>query len=358
MGMRGSGLVVSAGGKIVTDGLAGGMSVDGTRVASARGSEFVVLDYAKGPRSTIVSRYAQTNLLQATGVALSGNILYAIAIPKTTPRQTFLCTQPPDHSVLMVLDVSTPEARELARLDVPIATTCELVREGILYVPGIDHRGASTGLAIVDVSAPSRPKIVAKPIGVVADACYRIRATPYGVFLADGVRVKKLDIADPIMPKVAAEYVSNREVLYGVDDFDVVDGKLYAVSHASLAVYALTGLDGVAPKIEPSHPSWSEKLPAGFALRTTCEKKVALPEGECVASVVAQDGTVYVAAGYSGLAIVSPDGRVRYARHLGPSANYNYNYATGVALSSDGKRVCLFSGEGEGCYLVYEVDSL
>ena len=358
MGMRSSGVVVSAGGRIVSDGLAGGLSADGDRVASARGEEIVVQDWSRHPKSAVVSRFALTNLLHATGVALKGGVLYAIAEPKTAPRQSFLCTPPPERSVLLVLDVSAPEARELARLDVPTATTCELVREGLLYVPGIARGDTPASFAVVDVSEPSAPKVVATPKGLVEGSCYRIRTFPEGVFLADGAKVKRLDLADPRAPTVAAEYVSNREVRYGVDDFDVAGGRVYAISHASLAVYAVDGSGGVAPKAEADMPVWSEKPPDGFAIRTTCERKVSLPEGECVASVVAKDGTTYVAAGYSGLAVVAPDGRVSYARHRGPRAHYNYNYATGVALSADGRRVCLFSGEGEGCYLTYDAAAL
>jgi len=337
---------------------AAGMSVDGTRVALAQSSRVEVRDFTRAAKKQVLSSYGFTNLLHATGVALKGNVLWTIAVPKPSPRASFLNVPPPVEAYLYALDVSKPEAFVLSRTVISSAVACVFAREGLLVAPGIASKAGPARVTVMDTSDPSVPKVLTQAEGLVNYASYRVRASGGAVYFNDGGCVKRLDLADPKAPKVDRVYTSNRDDVYGVDDFAIADGRLYAVSHGSLAVYGLAGEGAVAPADDADRPAWSETPPAGVTFCYENAADVRIPEGEACASVVAKDGTTYVAAGVPVLAVVRKDGSVSYVRHKGPRWHYYGAYGKGVALSADGKTVYVDSSEGEGGYLSYSTESL
>ena len=378
MGMLPSGAVEVRDGKPIACRSAANMCVDGARVAVAESSRLAVFERMANGRNRVLSEYFPTNMLHATGVALRGDTLFAIAVPKPKPNANFLCVPVPDRAYLLALDVSRPQAALVSTTELPAAVCCALASDAVLYVPGIAHGDARARFAVVEVSDAAKPVVLARLDGLVSGSAYHVKRYAEGVFFNDGAKVKRLDVADVCRPKVAAEYVSNREIAYGVDDFTVAAGRLYALSHSSLAVYGVNGEGAVAPVLTPDRPVWSEKPFAGVTFctnrtavangrRYVCRdalglevdgRLLRLPEGNAEAVVVAADGTAYVAAGVAMLAVFAPDGRVTLVRHRGPRWNYNYAYARGVALAADGKTVYVDAGEGEGCYLAYDVAAL
>ena len=378
MGMLPSGSVEVRDGRPLAFRSAANMCVDGARIAVAESSRLAVVERPARGKDKVISEYFPTNMLHATGVALRGGTLFAIVVPKPKPNMSFLSAPVPDRAYLLALDVTKPQAELLSRTELPSAVACVLAADDVLYVPGIAHGGEKAVFTVVDVADPAKPSVVARLDGMIEGSSYHIKRYAEGIFFNDGIRVKRLATDDVRRPAVAAEYRSNREIAYGVDDFTVAAGKVYALSHSSLAVYGVKGEGAVPPERHEDAPAWSEKPFEGVAFSTakTAEangrryvcrdalgleidgKLVRLPEGNAEAVVVGTDGTAYVAAGVAMLAVFTPDGRVEMVRRKGPRWNYNYAYATGVALSDDGKTVYVDAGEGEGCYLAYQVEKI
>lgn len=337
---------------------AAGMSVEGTRVALAQSSRVEVRDFARPAKNAVLASYDFTNLLHATGVALKGDVLWAVVVPKPFPRASFLNVPAPEEAYLYAFDVSKKTAAVLSRTTIPSAVSCVFARDALLVIPGIASKAGPACVTLVDTSDPRAPKILSKTQGLIGHSSYRAKASGGKVYFNDGGRVKRLDLAEVAAPKVDRIYESNRENVYGVDDFAIADGRLCALSHGSLAVYGLEGEGSVPPCADADLPQWTEKPPAGVTFSYAKAKDVKIPDGEVCAVVVAKDGTAYVAAGVPVLAVVRPDGRVTYVRHKGPRWHYYGAYGKGVALSPDEKTVYVDCCEDEGGCLAYAVDAL
>lgn len=337
---------------------AAGISVDGTRVALAQSTRIEVRDFTKSSAKAVLSSLAFTNMLHATGVALRGDVLWAVVVPKSSSNASFLNSPPPEKAYLYALDVSKREASVLSRTVISSAVSCAFARDGVLVVPGISSAVGSAHVTVVDTSNPCAPRILARAEGVIQGAAYRVKASNGDVFFNDCGCVKRLDVSDPAAPKVVRIYESNREDVYGVDDFAISDGRLCAISHGSVAVYGLEGEGAVSPSVDEDVPKWFEKPPKGVVFSYVNAAGIALPEGEACASVVGKDGTVYVAAGVPVLAAVRKNGLVLYVRHKGPRWHYFGAYGRGVDLSADEKIVYVDCGKDEGGYLAYSTEAL
>jgi len=292
---------------------------------------------------------------------------------KTDAKKNFLHLPAPEKSYLLSLNVSSSNAVLLAKTEVPSAVACVLAAENVLYVPGIAHTGGEADFAVVDVADAERPKILERRRDLVNVSCTRIRRIGSDVFYNDWKEVKRLMLADPRHPVLTRVYRSNRRYPPSVDDFAVSNGKLYALSHSSLAVYGLDGEGAVEPEKAADRPKCSAtpfprvhfsyaKTAAAKGRTYVCRdalgleidgKLVRLPEGNAEAVIVADDGTAYVAAGVATLAVFTPDGKVKMARDRGDRWTYSHAYAKGVALSADGKTVYVDAGEKDGAYLAY-----
>ena len=208
-------------------------SLDGTRMALAQCSRCRVVDFADLANVKVVDvSPAMEKPLHITGCSLRDNSLFIAFTLVEEKGQDFIYKFP---SRGYVASVNLEKPFETASV-VEIAPCVDMLRVGdFLYVTG--RKGKFT---IVDASRPEALRVAGVRDDLLDGDGYKIKNFDGRVFLLNGHRIVELDVADPAAPQAAHLYERGPGTeAPSYDDFTVDDGKLYALAHASLDVFAL-----------------------------------------------------------------------------------------------------------------------
>lgn len=214
-------------------------AVEGRRVLMAQSRQVKLVDVTNPAAIRTVARWQADELTHATGVALSGDDLWAVTQERLAKQKGFLTYVPP-KSTLRRFRVDGTNLVEVASLELPPSVSCAAVADGVIYVSGIARRTpegpVAAMLSIVDGRAM---KLLASR----TDLCgtvYKIKRFGTRVFVSDaGIGIRELDVSDVRNPRRKGLWRRSAGSNPSYDDFTVSDGRLYALAHSSLDVYDL-----------------------------------------------------------------------------------------------------------------------
>lgn len=207
---------------------------EGTRVALAESDLIRVLDVREPERLREIARWALPVEDHATGIALEGDVLWAVVNEKPAHklhhRNAFLGYVPP-KSALRKYRIEGTNLAEIAAIDIPASVACVRLKDGFLLVSGM------SAMSVVDGRAMRKVREI--PLDG-EGASYRVKRFGDRVFAtAAHIGIKEYDWSDPSDPKVLRVFRRSGGANAAVDDFTVANGRLYALTHSALDVYDL-----------------------------------------------------------------------------------------------------------------------
>ena len=231
---------------------------DGKRVLLAQSRVVRLADLSAPGSVRETARWVADDMTHATGAALDGADCWILTQERQGPGKGFLTYVPP-KSTLRKLRADGTNLVETARCDLPPSASCVHVADGILYVAGLSHRGEHNVTTIVDGCAM---KILDTRTDISEGSAYKIKRFGNRIFLSDTrVGIKELDFADSAHPRVKGVWRRSKGDNPAYDDFTVADGRLYALSHSSLDIYALDAAES-PEKLEWDSPRFARNFGA------------------------------------------------------------------------------------------------